>query len=147
MAQPAITEQSAPRRKWLGTRIFSIAALCSAVCGVGYVAKAVYYVATDAFVAPVVLSPDSDLVIQSKLSRAALMGERMRSAVKKDQIDAELEAAERAIKELEALLASASRSLDWTSAVTATLATAGTGDLRALRDQQSELTSMIAAQE
>jgi len=134
-------------RKWLGTRIFSIAALGASVCGVGYIAKTGYHVATDAFVVPVVLSPDSDLVISSKLSRAALVAERMRSVTKKEQIDAEVDAADESIAELKVLQAAASKSLEWTATLTATQATAGVTDLRALGDQQGEISSMVAAQE
>lgn len=147
MVMHASSETVVPQRKWLGTRLFSIAALCGTVCGLGYVAKAGYQVATDSFVVPVVLSPDSDLVIQSKLSRAALMAEQMRSVTKKEQIDAELVAADQAIDELKGLYASASKSLEWSSAVTATQATAGVSNLRALGDQRGEIASMVTAQE
>jgi hypothetical protein len=134
-------------RQWLGTRLFSIAALCGTVCGLGYLAKNVYHLATDSFVVPVVLSPDSELVISSKLSRAGLTGERMKATAKKEQLDAELEAADQAIEELKVLRSSVSRSLEWTSAVTVAQATTGASNLRALGDQQGEITSMVSAQE
>jgi len=134
-------------RQWLGTRLFSITALCGSVCGLGYLANTGYRVATDAFVVPVVLSPDSDLVISSKLSRAALVAERMRSVTKKEQIDAEVDAADESIAELKVLQASASKSLEWTTALTATQATAGVTNMRALGDQRGEISSMVKAQE
>lgn len=147
MVMHASSESKVTERKWLGTRLFSIAALCGTVCGLGYLAKTGYHVATDAFVVPVVLSPDSDLVIQSKLSRAALMAEQMRSVTKKEEIDAELSAADQAIEELKVLHASASKSLEWTSALTAAQASAGVVDLRALGEQRGEIATMVTAQE
>lgn len=141
------SEDLVAKRSWLGTRIFSMAALCAAVSGVGYLGQTAYRVATDSFVVPIVLSPDSDLVIQSKLSRSALLNEQMKITLKKDQLDAELEAAAQAVVQLEALHASASNALEWTSSVTATQAMGGYRDGRALALQRTEIASMIAAQE
>jgi hypothetical protein len=140
-------ESSAPQRRWLGTRIFSLAALCGVVCGVGYICKSGYDIATDAFVVPVVLSPDSDLVIQSKLSRASLMGEQVKAVTKKEQLDADLAAADQAIEELKSLQAAAARSLEWTSTLMTSQASAGVGNLRALASQRGELAHMVQAQE
>ena len=141
-------EATAPKRtKFFGARVFSIAALLGSVCGVGYLANTGYHVATDAFVVPVVLSPDSDLVIQSRLSRAALLKERMRIVSSKEQIEGDLEAAEQAIEQLKGLQASASKSLEWTTAITQRQAFAGSSDLRALATQRSELATMVASQD
>ena len=84
------TDPEPAKRTFFGTRIISTVALCGTVCGLGYVAETVYHIATDSFVVPVVLSPDSDLVIQSKLSRATLLSERMRITLQREQIEAEL---------------------------------------------------------
>ena len=135
------------KRTFFGTRIFSLAALVAAVGGVGYVGNTAYRIATDSFVVPVVLSPDSDLVIQSKLSRAALLNEHARITGKKEEIDAELFAADSAIEQLKNLHASASKALEWTSAVTATQASAGVIDLKALDRQRDEIATMIVGQE
>ncbi len=141
------SEPTVTKRSFFRARVFSIVALCATVCGVGYVAKTGYHIATDSFVVPVVLSPDSDLVIQSKLSRAALLNERLRVTSSKEQIEGELEAADKAIVELEALHASAAKSLEWTSVVTRSQASAGAADLGELGKQSAELTSMLAAQQ
>lgn len=131
----------------LRSRIVSVAALCLTVAGVGYLAKNAYHIATDSFVVPVVLSPDSDLVIQSTLSRAALLSERMKISLQREQAEAELYAAEQAIEQLKALHGSVEKSLDWTGVVTNTQAKADTHELDILRRHQAELNSMLAAQE
>lgn len=134
-------------RRWLGARLFSIAALSGTLCGLGYAARTTYHIATDAFVAPIVLSPDSDLVIQSKLSLAALMAERMRVAVKKSSTTTEVQAARLALSRLEGLQQDASKALDWASTVSDKQARAGATDLRALGRQKGVIARMIGGQE
>ena len=135
------------KRKLLGSRILSVVALLATVCGVGYLAKNAYHIATDSFVVPVVLSPDSDVVIQSTLSRATLLSERMKITSQREQNEAELYAAEEAIEQLKVLQASVQKSLDWTTVVTKTQATADTSELEILRRHRAALMSMLAAQE
>jgi hypothetical protein len=141
------THAAPTKRTLLGSRIVSVAALFATVCGVAYLAKNIYHIATDSFVVPVVLSPDSDLVIQSTLSRAALLSERMKVTSQREQIEAELYAAEQAIDELKALQMSVGKSLDWTAVVTQSQAAADTTELEILGRQRTALTTMLAAQE
>lgn len=135
------------KRSLLGSRIVSLVALCATVSGLGYLAKNAYHIATDSFVVPVVLSPDSDLVIQSTLSRAALLSERMKITSQREQNEAELYAAEEAIEQLKALQASVQKSLDWTTVVTRSQASADTNELAIIRRHRTVLDSMLAAQE
>ena len=136
-----------PKKSWFGARVLSIAALGATVGAVGYVARTAYFVATDSFVVPVVLSPDSDLVIQSKLSRSALLAEQMRATTRKAEIEADLEAGEQAIEQLKALHAAASKALEWTSSTNVTQVNQSAGERRALARQREELKAMVAAQE
>lgn len=147
MMTTPIEKTSGVAQRWLGTRLLSFSALAAALCGVGYAARATYHIATDAFVAPIVLSPDSDLVIQSKLSLSALMAERMRVASKKASTETELEAARSAIERLETLQWQASNALVWASTVSAKQAHAGESDLLALRRQKSVIGKMVEDQE
>lgn len=141
------SKQSAKSKSWRTTRFFSLVALGGVLCGIGYVGNTAYHVATDGFVAPIVLSPDSDLVIQSKLSMSQLMAEKMRITSKRDEIDAELQAADAAIEQLKALQVVATKALDWTSAVTARQASGGARELRALAHQKEVVAAMVAHQE
>ena len=129
------------------TRFVSLAALCGVVTGVGFVGRTAYHIATDSFVAPIVLSPDSDLVIQSKLSMSGLVAEQLRSSAKKQEIEAELYAASAAITQLQQLLDSGIKALDWTSTLTVKQASAGNQDLRELAKQKDVLGSMTTDQE
>ena len=91
---------------------------------IGYAGHGVYRIATDEFVAPCVLSPDSDLVIQSKLSMAALVAERFRAVTRREEIDVSVEAADKAVGELEELKEETARGMDFTAALTAKQAVA-----------------------
>lgn len=142
-----MTPASPSKRTLLGSRIISISLLCAAVGGLGYLAKNAYHIATDSFVVPVVLSPDSDLVIQSTLSRATLLSERMKITAQKEQNEAELYAAEQAIEQLKHHQASVEKSLEWTTVVTRSQASAETNDLEILRRHRVVLGGMLSAQE
>ena len=131
----------------LATRLFSFAALCGAVGAIGAVGSTVYHVATDGFVAPVILSPDSDMVIQSKLSMSQLLAEKMRIVAKKRAIEAEVQGADEALDELKTLHAAAAKGLEWTTSLTATQAVAGAKDQRALVAQRATFAQMITDQE
>lgn len=131
----------------LATRIVSFAVLCGVVAGIGAVGSTVYRVATDGFIAPIILSPDSDMVIQSKLSMSQLLAERMRITSKKDEIEAELQGAEEALAELKTLHAASTKALEWTASLTQTQATAGVEDERALVQQRATLAHMITEEE
>jgi hypothetical protein len=135
------------KRSSFGTRLFSFAALCGAVGAIGYVAHTVYHVATDGFVAPIILSPDSDMVIQSKLSMSQLVAEKMRIVSKRDALDAELLGAEQGLEQLKALREASAKALEWTTAITATQAAAGAEDRRALFQQRTMLAQMVVDEE
>jgi hypothetical protein len=138
----------APAKKsWFGTRISALVALTGALCGVGYVGNTAYHVATDSFVAPIILSPDSDMVIQSKLSMSQLLAEKIRLDTKRVEIDSELQAAGAAIEQLKVLQAVATKALDWTTAITEKQSAGGARELRALGHQKRVLGKMVAHQE
>ena len=134
-------------RPTIKSRIFSLATLCGVVAAIAYVGDGVYRVATDEFVAPCALSPDSDLVIQAKLSMATLTAERFKVTTRREEIDVIVEASDKAIAELEELKTSAARGLEFTAALTTKQASAGTSDLQALSTQRKDLGAMIAAQD
>lgn len=147
MSVVANKEPVVQEKPTLRSRLFSFATLCGIVTLMGYGGSGIYRIATDEFVAPCVLSPDSDLVISSKLSMAQLVGERFRATTRREEIEVTVEAADKALVELEELKASAERGLEFTAAMTAKQSTAGKSDLTALAEQHKSLTNMIAAQE
>ncbi len=143
----AAEKETAKEQPTVKSRIFSVATLCGVVTLLGFAVNGVYRVATDQFVAPCVLSPDSDLVIQSKLSMAQLVSERFRVTTRREEIEVTVEASDRAIKELDDLKENTTRGLDFTVVVTEKQMSASTTDLRALARQRTDLISMIEQQE
>ena len=60
----------------IATRLLALATLASLIAGVAYVGREGYRALTDSFVAPIILSPDNDLVIQNKVKLSELEVER-----------------------------------------------------------------------
>jgi hypothetical protein len=73
------------------------------VGGIAYVGHLGYRAGTDSFVAPIILSPDSDIVLNSKLQASQVQVERARTVAAMEQLDAELAAHATAIERLTAL--------------------------------------------
>jgi hypothetical protein len=142
-----VENETAKDKPTVKSRIFSAATLCGVLTLLGYAGNGIYRIATDEFVAPCVLSPDSDLVIQSKLSMAQLVAERFHATTRREELDVTVEAADKAIAELEELKESAARGLDFTAALSEKQATSHTTDLRALARQHDDLVAMVAQQE
>ncbi len=130
----------------LGARAISLLALAALVVGMPYGGAAAYHALSDSFVAPLILSPDNDLVIQSKLSLARVTAERQTLALRVDQNRAGAEAARVAIARLGELERQASRALDWSRAITDRQAKAGGGALVHLARQRAEVESMLGAE-
>jgi len=133
-------------RSSLRTRILAFASLCGVVAGFGLVGRAVYAAARDSFVAPIILSPDSDVVIANKLKMSELDVERTRAAAEIEGIDADLSAAKTAIARLEEIRKSAANSLGWTSSLTAQRAQATGEQLKTLSDQRDLIEGMLDKQ-
>jgi len=129
------------------TRVFAAATLLSVVVGVGYLGREGYRAMTDSFVAPIILSPDNDLIVQNKVKLSELHVERARAEAELDGIEAVLAAGAKAIERLKQLQARTENALVWTRKVTAGQAVAGASDLRALAEQKAFLSAALAKQE
>jgi len=105
-----------------------------------------YRASRDSFVAPAILSPDSDVIITGKLKLGELLLERSRVAAAIEGIGAEVIADDKGIEQLEGLRAKLDRSLQFTSEVTSNKAVAGNAELGALLRQREILTAMVSEQ-
>lgn len=125
----------------------SLVALVLAVYAFWHIGKAAFRVATDSFVAPIVLSPESDLVLPSKLNLARMQAERDALAGQVEQNEASLRADSSAIHKLRALQHTIASSLAWTDAISAQSRSSSAGDLHTLAEQQSLVARQISEQE
>jgi hypothetical protein len=141
-ATPAATSAKAPG----GARVFATLALTGLVAAIAYAGTQAYRAATDSFVAPAILSPESELVLQTKAKMAELDVERSRITVESEAIDADLAAGEKALDRLNDMKNTLQNSLDWTKNATAHSAASSWKDLQALSKQRAVLTEMADKQ-
>lgn len=127
-------------------RIFAAGALLTFAAGVAYAGSEGYRAATDSFVAPMILSPESELVLQTKAKISELEVERHRILTESEAIDLDLAAADAAIARLKQLQTTMSTALDFTKGVTAHQTAAGHHELAALERQKAVLGAMAEKQ-
>ncbi len=128
-------------------RLFAFATLAILVSGVGYVGREGYRALTDAFVAPAILSPDNDLVLQNKLRMSELSVERSKSRAELEAVEGDLAACTQAIQKLEELQITANKALVWTTRVNEGQAMAGAIDLRTLAKQHAAIAEVVGSQQ
>ena len=128
-------------------RIFAMAALASIAAVVTYVGHEAYRAATDSFVAPTILSPDSDIVIAGKLHASQLNADRSRTASDLDAIREAIGAGEKAIERLKGLQRTPASASAWTSDVNNRQVSAGVAEERMLLDKNAVLHEMATRQE
>lgn len=132
---------------FIKTRILSFLFLCTMVAGCGYVGSEGYYaVFNDSWVAPAILSPDNDLVIDAKLKYEQLSLEQGKSEAQLAEANADLEAGEKAISELDALKEVAINALTWNKTTTGQQVSLGSADLGKLAEQKETLNQMLTRQ-
>ncbi len=115
-----------------GTRLFAGIALALVASGVAWATREIYHAATDSFVAPIILGPDTAAVISAKLSFSQLEVERARCAAEIQSIDSDLDASARAVARLRELSSTVEGSLGWLRAQNRRSAEKGSGELKAL---------------
>jgi hypothetical protein len=128
-------------------RIFALTALGALTACVGYVGQQGYLAATDSFVAPIILSPDNDQVLATKLHASQLAVERARTASEVDAVDETIAAGQKAIARLKGIQRTPATSLAWTSRVNAHQVSAGYGERQMLAAQHKVLVDMADKQE
>jgi hypothetical protein len=130
----------------LAPRVFSLAMLAGVSAALTCAVQAGVAAARDAFVAPAILSPDSDLVLANKIKLGELAVERAKASAELQSVDADITADDRAIARLSDLKASLDNSLRFTADLTSGKAAAGAAELKALAEQRDALTAMRDAQ-
>jgi hypothetical protein len=137
-----------PRRPTVGlaARLFSLAMLCAVVTFFGFAGLAAYQACRDSFVAPAILSPDSDVVLTNKLKLSEFTEERARATAAMEGIDSDLDADGKGIARLADLRVELEKSVRWTSTITWQKASTGTAELEALARQRHLLEDMVQEQ-
>lgn len=128
------------------TRLFSMVTLAGFAAVVGTVANQGYRALTDSFVAPVILSPDSDIVLQAKLKMSEIAVERARIDAEISAIDSDIGACDKAVARLKTLQGNAANIAAWTKNVNAHQVVAGGAEVKKLKEQRAVLASMLTKQ-
>ncbi|MBS2012060.1 MAG: hypothetical protein JST00_04185 [Deltaproteobacteria bacterium] len=136
-----------PARSSAATRVSAFAALVGLASVVGYVGTQTYRAATDSFVAPIILTPDNDVVIQNKLKMDELGVERTRATAQLEALEDETKAMEKALVRLRNLHETASNAIEWFKRVNSRQMYAGVAEQSALASQRTVLASMAEAQD
>jgi hypothetical protein len=132
--------------KHFKARVFSFVALSGMVGGCGYVGQQAYYVGTDSFVAPALLSPQNDLVLDAKLKLSSLLLEKGRAEQSLNECEEDLKAGEQAVIKLNNLKDFSSKALTWTKNITGQQVISGSSDLKTLAAQRETLNQMLSRQ-
>lgn len=128
------------------TRIVSFVALLGVLYLFFMAGTVSYRFFSDSIVAPIILSPDADLVIQSKLNLGRLLTERQMISARIEDNKASIHAADQALLKVKELYATSERSLDWLVEVTKKMAVSGISDYKAITQQQAIISQAIKHQ-
>jgi hypothetical protein len=82
----------------------SLVTLVAFVSGVIFAGHEAYRAFTDSFIAPIILSPDNELVLQNKLKAGGLSVERAKAFAERDALAGEIAAGEQVVARLRALV-------------------------------------------
>jgi hypothetical protein len=147
-SSPEVTKSdSTAITNYVKTRIFSLVALGIIVSGCGYLGQQVYFVAVDSFVAPAILSPDNDLVLDQKIKMEQILLEKGRAEESFAECNSDIEAGKKAIDKLNGLKDFASKALTWTKTTTGAQVMMGSADMATIATQKSQLNEMLERQE
>ena len=129
------------------TRLLSLAALGMLATGIGWSVQQGYRAATDSFVAPIILSPESDAVLATKLHASQLEAERVKTSSEMERIDADIAAGLEAISRLRSLTDSGRDTRAWFTQIQGNAASAGAIEIEKIAQQRAQLAQMIRDQE
>ncbi len=135
------------RRAGAPSRVFAFGALAAITACLGWAGHEGYLAATDSFVAPVILAPDNDQVLATKLHAAQLGVERARAASEIEAADEAIAAANKAIDRLKSIQRTPEAALAWSTTVNAHQVSAGYTEGRMLlaqRQRRSRSSRMTA---
>lgn len=130
----------------LAARVVSLLALAATLAGTAWVGASIYDGMTDAFVAPIILSPTSDVVLQSKLNLGRMQAERSALLVRIEESQDALRTAKLAGERLIELKSWYAKALGFSGSVTAEKQVSAAGALGTLAEERALLTASLAQQ-
>ncbi len=141
-----MTDENSTRFSKVTTRLASITALILLGAAGIAVARAGYRLWSDSFVAPITLSPDSEIVINSNLRLNELYAERAKMVAEQERLNAELSASDSAIQQLTELRQLTEGALSFVQGRAQEALRTGKQDLKELAERERKLLEMHEAQ-
>lgn len=135
-----------PKRVGAHPRILAFLALSALAAGVAHLAVDGYRALTDAWMAPITLSPDNDAVVQIniRLNEQLVQQAKLKSDV--ERITADIKGVDDAVIRLEAVQKQGHEALKWAAVSTRQQLVSSSAALRSIDAQQRLLNDMIARQ-
>jgi len=127
-------------------RVFALTALALLTSTIGYVTHQGYRALTDAFVAPLILSPQNDQVVATRLQASQIAVDKARTAAEIEAVEEALIAGQKAIARLKVLQRPSARSLGWTNALTRHQANIAITEEQMLKAEHDVLADMVSKQ-
>ena len=143
----AITVPVLAERVHWRTRLFSLATLAVVGFALGEGATTAYHAFRDSFVAPIVLSPDSDTVMLAKQNLLHLEAEQRTISVRVEESRNAIKAADEGIAALNSLKLALPKGMVWSREMTSEASQLSKADLATLKTQEELLARAIADQE
>jgi hypothetical protein len=144
--QPIAVPEPEPGRSWSG-RALAMALLVATVAGISWATEQGYYVITDAWIAPLHLSPDNDTIGQLRLAHQHELDELSRVDAEVTRLDGELDAIAAAIVKLGSLRSSADQTLAWQAEVSRVEASGLDATAKLLRKQAAAVAQLLIRQQ
>jgi hypothetical protein len=128
------------------TRVFSFVALAGLLGSCGFVGNEGWHIANDSFVAPLILSPDNDLVVDSKLKWAEVEMEKARDLSISEGSDSIIQNSQKVLSDLNDFKQIGIKALAWPTTTTGQQLTTSTDDVAKLDQEHAALSEMIIRQ-
>lgn len=141
------TSSAPPSASGQRARAFALAALTALTALVGSAGRAVYLAATDAWMAPITLSPDNDLVMQFNIKLNEQLVQRAKLSSDVARIEADLNGVAEAEQKLHAMEDQGKKTLHWTAFTAKEQTDAAGAKARSLETQRQLLLDLLARQQ
>jgi hypothetical protein len=133
--------------KSLAGRVLALGLFAATVGGLAWVAEQGYYVLTDAWIAPLHLSPDNDSIGQLRLAHQHELDELARVDAEVTRLDGELSAIDAAVQKLGEFRATANKTIAWQAEQSRVEASGIDETVKHLRKQYDAVSALYARQQ
>ncbi|HET8937246.1 MAG TPA: hypothetical protein VFN67_27580 [Polyangiales bacterium] len=141
-----VLDEPREQSHFVKARIFALTMLVLIAGALTYGGYSAFRAFTDSFIAPLTLSPNSEIVLSSKLKLDELGRERAQVAADLQRLDTELKANAQAVRRLRELQGKFQSSVNWMNTMNTHKVRVGNADLNAVNQQGQIAKTMLEEQ-